>query len=312
MARGFRALVGRLQSGAVGGLNFRANVRSATKQTVVAVLRAAEQKPATRVTSAPATLRAALQRPATRVTQTISGTVKATQRAAARAAMAPAVLVAARQRTAARQTMAPTTLVGARQRAAGNIVQIKIDLNHASHVVTAANRVTNVNNWATPANMQGAPQGTRAGSSSFVGQLLLSSGTIDGTMVAQANRPSSLAIQSVHLDFYGDTAGLPIVSDLVSSLILGFFINLAPIPGTDTTLDTINVSSAPFLATPRSFRIDNGAGAFTDIAGTPVTWANIALIKPFFKAQIIANATGITYYADAVRLRVVASETQVN
>lgn len=312
MARGFRALVGRLQSGVAGALNFRANVRAAARQTVVASLRAALQRPATRVTMSPADLRAALQRPATRVTQVISGAVSVSQRAATRVTLAPATLIAARQRPASRQSMGPATLVGARQRSGGNIVHIKFDLTHQSFIATAANRATNTQNWTNPANAQGPPNASAATWGNPLS--ILSTGTLNGTLFGQSNRPASLAITAVYLQFYSKASGLPIVDDLLSGASLGLFVNTSPVPGPDKVLARHGINYDNFAA-GEEFRIDDGAGKFIDGAtpalSTAVTWANIALLVPYFKGDAIVGVNP-TVSADACRLRVVASETQAN
>lgn len=296
-----------------GVINFRFDVSAAIRSSWVGNLLAARQNPATRVTWSPIRW-TTLQRAASRVTAFISdGLVKLTQRAATVASWSPADLLAARENPATRQTMAPATLVAAKPRSAGNVVQVQYDLNHASHIVTAAQDVGGTGTWNNPTRAQGAPNdpGDHSGDSDIGGQaLLLVTGTLRGTMVAQNSRPATLAISAVYLDWYGQVSGLPVVDDLVSRLILGYRINTSPVPGADKAEVTITTGNSNFHSTPRTARIDNGAGAFTDALGTAVTWANIALIQPYFQASIILGLTGARYYADAVRLRVVASETQ--
>jgi hypothetical protein len=106
---------------------------------------------------------------------------------------------------------------------------------------------------------------------------------------------------------------VPVVDDLISRLVLGYRINTSPLPATDKDVITIATGNSNFHASPgpQTARIDNGAGAFSDTLGTAVTWANVALIQPYFKCSIVLGLTGAHYYADAVRLRVTATETQL-
>lgn len=194
------------------------------------------------------------------------------------------------------------------QKPAYNVTQIAFNLVHMSHIVTAANRVTSTQNWTNPANAQGAPNGVFATWGNPLS--ILSTGTLNGTMIAQpapaAGRPASLVIDEIYLRFYSKATGLPLIDDLLSGSTVGFFINTAPVAGTDTVLlrHGLNYDN---VATGEEFRIDNGAGAFIDTLGTAVTWANVSLIVPYFKGDAIVGVNP-TISADACRLRVVAHE----
>lgn len=182
--------------------------------------------------------------------------------------------------------------------------RVSFDLVHKSYVVTAAVDAGATGTWNNPTNIQGAEQGTQAGSATFSGGLVLGTGKLRGTaMVTQPSR-GTLVIDEVWLRFHYQTVGLPAVSDLISQLALGYRINTAPVAGTDKDVVVVTANEN-FLVAGREVRIDNGAGAFTDTLGTAVTWANISLIQPYYAATTILNGL-MTYYADAIRLRVVA------
>lgn len=215
---------------------------------------------------------------------------------------------------ATRITSTPARLL-AGERPATEMVRVQYDLAHASHAVTAAQDAGGTGTWANPTRAQGAPNdpGDHSGDSDIGGSgALLITGLLRATMVSQPVR-GNLVITRVDLDWYGQTVGLPAVDDIVSRLILGYRINLNPIPAADKDTITLSVGTTNFHAAqgPQTARIDNGAGAFTDVLGTAVTWANISLIQPYFKASIVLGLTGCHYYADAVRLRVTATETQL-
>lgn len=195
------------------------------------------------------------------------------------------------------------------QRPGTNVVQATIVGTHLSHVVTAAQDAGGTGTWQNPTNMQGSPEGTRAGSSTFAGGLILGTGKLRGTaLVAQANR--AYQIDSVWLRFHYETSGLAVVSDLISQLALGFRIGTSPLPGPDRDMAVISANEN-FLVAGREIRIDDGAGKFLDgvsaAVSTPVTWANIALLQPYFSASTIANGL-MSYYADGIRLRVEFSD----
>lgn len=204
-------------------------------------------------------------------------------------------------KAAARVTQSGFTLLSS-QKPAGSIPRIFIELAQATHVVTGSNDTGNVTNWTTPTNIQGAPD---AAFSTFQGAVLLGSGVLRGAMVAQFNK-TSLEIGSVYLDFYGKVAGLPVVSDLVSNLTLRY--RVGGVTAVEKTLQAISTGANDFSVTPLSFRIDDGAGKFTDGAtpalSTAVTWANIDLLSPDWSASTLAGLVGALYSADAVRLRV--------
>lgn len=214
-----------------------------------------------------------------------------------------------------RASMAPA-LLWILQKPAIKISQVSFNLVHGSWVVTAAQDAGGTGTWNNPTRMQAAAQGTQAGSATFSGGLILGTGKLRGTMVAQSNRPTSLIIDEVYLEFSGETTGLPVVSDLISNLQLGYRINTTPIPGVDTTLEQLESNQNFFIGGSggKLFRINRtgaDSGKFTDGAtaavSTDVTWANIARVQPYFSATTIATGA-MDYYADAVRLTVIAHE----
>lgn len=197
---------------------------------------------------------------------------------------------------------APFTLK-TQARPATSAGRLSFDLDHRSHIITAAVDAGGTGSWSDPNNITAAPQGTRAGSAQYSGGLVLGASKLRGTMVAQANR-GPLIIDAVYLRYHYETSGLPLVSDLISNLALGFRINTAPLPTSDHVLHSVS-SNEERLVAGREIRIDNGAGAFVDALSTPLTWANVGLVQPYFGATTIANGL-MAYYADAIRLRVVA------
>lgn len=286
-----------------GLVNWLARTKAAAKLTAVGRLLVTE-KPAVRLAS-----RVALttpEKPAVRLSSLVSGVVKASQKPVARLAAVGRLLVPAK---------AALKLAGAASRMlvsgkpASNITQVDIDLSHTSFIVTAANRVGNTTNWTNPANAQDAPDATHATWTNTLAILTLNN-AIDGTMVAQSNRPSTLLIKEVWLQFYSSASGLPIVDDLLSGVTLGYFINTAPVAGSDTTCTRHGINYNALAG--EEFRIDDGDGSnFTDTTvppgGTPITWANIALIKPWAKASSVVGIAPSATLA-AIRLRVVAEE----
>ncbi len=213
---------------------------------------------------------------------------------------------------AANVSQSPSTLLVA-ETPAGHISRVDIELLHGDYVVTGSNDAGNVQNWTNPTNVQGAPNATFA---TFAGGALLESGVLRGTHVAQTNRPSTLIIDKVFLDFYGKAVGLPVVSDLVSNLTLRYRVNTAPVAGVEKTLQAISTGTTDFSVTPLSFRIDDVAnGVFNDGAtpalSTALTWANIALVQSDWSATTILGLVGAVYSADAVKLRVEAHEIWV-
>lgn len=198
--------------------------------------------------------------------------------------------------------LAPFRLLSA-QKPATSAVRASFDLVHKSYVVTAAVDAGATGTWNNPTNIQGTEQGTQAGSATFSGGIVLGTGKLRGTaMVTQPTR-GTLIIDEVWLRFHYQTIGLPVVSDLISQLALGYRINTT-VPTVDKDVQVVT-SNDNYLVAGREFRIDNGAGAFTDVVGTAVTWENITLLQPYFSATTILNGL-MTYYADAIRLRVVA------
>lgn len=294
-----------------GVTNWLAATKPATKVSTVATLIAAKPKVAIRQTFAPMAM-TILEKAATRVSTVNSGTLgKPLLKPAARAVQLVSGTVRPNELPAVRQMFAPMILKTA-ERPAGKIVQVEFDLTHLSYVVTAAQDAAGTGTWQNPTNIQGQEQGTQAGSSSYAGGLLLGSAKLRGTaMVAQANRPSTLVIDAVYLRFHYQTTGLPIVSDLISNLVLGYGLN--QLPPNDITVATITVNE-DFLVAGREIQIAdsghylNAAGGQAFIPNIGPTWANIAALQPYFGATTIANGL-MTYYADAVRLRVVAHET---
>lgn len=198
--------------------------------------------------------------------------------------------------------LAPFRLLSV-QKPAVSAVRASFDLVHKSYVATAAQDAGGTGTWNNPTFIQGQEQGTQAGSATFSGGLVLGTGKLRGTLVTQPTR-GTLIIDEVWLRFHYQTTGLPVVSDLISQLALGYRVNTAPVAGADKDVVVVT-SNDNYLVAGREFRIDNGAGAFTDVLGTAVTWANITLIQPYFSATTILNGL-MTYHADAVRLRVVA------
>jgi hypothetical protein len=154
--------------------------------------------------------------------------------------------------------------------------------------------------------------------------LVLVSGVLTGSHATQSSRPTSLVIDKVFLDFF--TRGTGILLAVGSRLRHQFRINLSPVAGQIFTLSAdLGVHNA--LSTPLSYRLDlgdgandgtghgNAAGHFKDLTvppgGTPVTWANIALVQSIVDGAILVALGLDNYYIDAVKLRVEAHERQL-
>lgn len=295
-------IVKRVIQAVVGGLNFPAFVRVGIRQSTIANMLAAIQRPALTVIQSPSTL-LVTQRPALSI-GLAPITSLAEQRPAFSADAGRAILIAAEQRPAlnAAQLAASTLLVS--ERPAFNWTQVSWDLVHQSFVVTMTNDTGNTQNWTNPANAQEANNGVFATWANALAILQLVN-KMHGTTVAQPNRPASLLIDSVHLAVWGAFSGLPIADDLTTALSLGY--RIGGITALDVQTHRYTVSGGSPSAD--EVRIDDGAGAFTDTLGTAVTWANIALLQFYANATALAGINP-SYSVDALRLRVVAHEVQ--
>ena len=292
---------------AAGGANFKGIINPAIRLTTQ-LRGVVPQKPATKLTLSPITAKVT-EKPATKLTMspiTQSGTkvTAGTKQTNVLTAKAP-------ENPATKLTLAPIRAT-ALEKPASKILQIRFDLTHKSNVVTAAVDAGATGTWNNPTNIQGPRDAAVA---TFSGGLVLGTGKLRGTaMVAQPNRPATLLIDSVSLRYYYKTAGIPAVSDLISSLAVGFRINTSPIAGVDKDVHSVSAGNEDFLVAGNSFRIDDGAGKFIDGASpavsTAVTWANIALLQPYLNASTIANGL-MTYTADAIDLTVVAHEVEI-
>lgn len=287
-----------------GIANYLGRVRSATKLTMTARLvmpvRSATrilfspsvlimiEKSATKITTfSSAVLNQKIVKSGSRFTSIYTGTWKPDQKSATKVTFAPVILTSP-------------------QKLATNITQATAVGTHKSYVVTAAVDVGGTGTWNNPTRIQGQEQGTQAGSATYSGGIVLGSARLRGTVMASQNN-RAYTIDAVYLRWHYQTVGLPIISDLISQFELGYRINTSPIPTVDDQVYVVSVNE-DFLVAGREIRIDNGAGQFIDDLSTPVTWANLALIQPYFHAATIANGL-MTYYADAIRLRVEFSDT---
>lgn len=285
--------------------NWLASAKAATKVSTVGTFLLGRPKPAAKVTPLASGISKAAEKPAAKVTTNAVGTVaQQIVKAAAKLSTVNAGTIKASAKSAALVAFGPMTMRVPEK--AASVLLTKLDLSHTSFVVTAAQDAGGTGTWQNPTNMQGA---TNATVSTFSGGLVLGTGKLRGTaMVAQPNRPAILVIDQVYLRYHYKTTGLPVVSDLISQLALGFRINTTPLAGPDKDIAVVT-SNDDFLVAGREIRIDDGAGKFIDGAtaavSTAVTWANIALIQPYLNAATIANGL-MAYSVDSVRLRVVA------
>lgn len=308
MPRIFPVTIRRTTTVAGGAVNWLARTKPAVALGSIGRL-LVSANPAVRL-SQRATLLVA-QKPAVRLTATTSGTAKPSVKPAAK--LTPQATLLMSQRPAIKTTT-PMQMVTT-EKVAPNIVQVTFDLIHGNWVQTGTAFQDTGGNWNNVANMEGAGQGTEAGSASLDEGIVLTQGTIRGNHAAQPNRPADLVIlngaaagtNGVWLDFY--TKGRGITLGVLSSLVHGFRFNTTPIPGTDTAMG----SPSPVhdnLVTPRSVRIDNaGANNFLDALSTPLTWANVALVQPYCTGTILVDAGLAHFYVDAVKLRVFALAT---
>jgi hypothetical protein len=271
----FPSVIKRITTIISGGLvNFLLSVKPATRLQTLATL-LTRQKPATKLTMAPSSLTVP-QRSGTRLTTFSTATLaKASQRLASRLSITSTGTIKLNQRPATKIIAPPFTLL-ATEKPATEMVQQFINLEHKSFVVTMTNDTANVRSWTNPANAQGANNATNA---VWDGSLAVAqTGKMHGTLVAQPNRP--YVIDSVWMAVWGSWSGLPVVDDLLSGLTIGYRI------GGLTALDVQTIRR-----------------------GTRVTWANIALLQFYAGGQTLVGVAS-TFNVDAIRLRVVAHDTQ--
>lgn len=281
--------------------NWLGQLRAAIRQSFIGSLLAGKPRLASRFTFAPmkmlvpekfasrlslfssGTLALPPVKPASRLTVPASGTAKLNEKPASKLLFSPMKMLSA-------------------EKPASEMVQVRFDLEHKSFVQVMTNRTGNTRDWTNLANAQGANNGTKA---NWDGSLaLLQTGTMLGTTVAQSNRPASLIIDAVYVAVWGDWAGLPIVADITSSL--SWYYRLGTVIGTEVLMAQRRTGSGSDSGT--EFRIDNGAGAFTDTLATAVTWANIATIQLGAQGATLVGVAA-QFNVDAMRLRVVAHET---